>query len=386
VNYDNLNINSDNGINNNSNNGDYNNKNNKKNSKFRRNIFIGLAGCLTLALIFWGFVKFVGPQFLPNRGQAAISDPSPSPSSSNLCDFTLVDADSQNNGKVLSGKKDGVYGELPIPENSELVVPDKNLVFSGWFSQPEGGQRVGSGTDIICDSFLYGRWITKNENEKADVQVPILMYHYFTKNSKDSGINANFQLASDFDHQMKYLYNNNYYYPSWKELSAFIDGKLFLPNKSVMVTDDDNEISWYDIGVPIINKYKVFSTMFCITGSWWETREKSPSKYVMERSHTNGMHSPENGNFIGYMIGLPSGTIAKDLEESAKKLHFKEVLAYPAGEYNDEVKKGLRQAGFEMAVTTEPGFVKAGSIKLELPRQRMSYGQSLEAFKSSLGL
>ncbi|MDR2799100.1 MAG: polysaccharide deacetylase family protein [Bifidobacteriaceae bacterium] len=301
------------------------------------------------------------------------------------CTVTLVDADTVYDGQIISKKQGDVYGDLPIPRADELDSKNPDLVFSGWHNDTQKGNRVGAGDDVICNSVLYGRWITKEENKAENVKVPILMFHYFTKKADDPAANADYMLASDFDKEMKYLHDNKYYYPSWKELSAFIDGKLVLPKKSVMVTDDDNEISWYDIGVPIINKYKIYSTMFCITGSWWESREKSPSKYIMQRSHTNGMHNPQNGHFIGYMASLPAATITKDLEESAKKLKAKEVVAYPSGEYNPVVEKGVKDAGFEMGVTTDPGFVEIGSNKLEMPRVRMSFGQSLESFIASLG-
>ncbi|MDR3128130.1 MAG: polysaccharide deacetylase family protein [Bifidobacteriaceae bacterium] len=349
----------------------------KKPNSLIKKIIAGVVICLILGLatyIIWSKIQNKTNVISQNATTKENT------SSGNSCPITLIDSDNANNGKILNKSPNDIYGDLPIPQNNQLINPNANLVFDGWWNESNGGQRIGPGTDIICHSQLYGRWITKQSLINANIGVPILMFHYFTAKANNSTINANYQLASDFDKQMKYLHDNNYYYPSWTELSAFIDGKLALPKKSVMVTDDDNEISWYETGVPIINKYKIYATMFCITGSWWETRQKSPSKYIMQRSHTNGMHSPENGNFIGYMINLPADKIARDLEKSAAKLGVKQVLAYPAGEYNDEVKKGVRSAGFDMAVTTQSGVVKIGTNKLELPRIRMSYGQELTSF------
>jgi hypothetical protein len=344
---------------------------------------------IALAIFISGFFILKGTVFnsvnQSNSSSEADATASPAPD----CAVTLIDSDAVYNGKTYEKKQGDIYGDLPIPTSDQLINPDSTnpdskSVFAGWYNESDKGKRIGVGSDVVCNSSLYGRWTTVAENKKANVGVPILMFHYFTKDANDPAANADYMLASDFDKEMKYLHDNNFYYPSWKELSAFIDGKLSLPKKSVMVTDDDNEISWYNIGVPIINKYKIYSTMFCITGSWWESREKSPSKYVMQRSHTNGMHNPQNGHFIGYMANLSASQIAKDLEESAKKLKAKEVLAYPSGAFNPEVEKGVREAGFEMAVTTDPGVVKIGSNKLELPRVRMSFGQSLESFIASV--
>lgn len=34
---------------------------------------------------------------------------------------------------------------------------------------------------------------------------------------------------------MKYLSENNYYFPTWDEVASFIDGKQVLPEKSVVI-------------------------------------------------------------------------------------------------------------------------------------------------------
>ena len=47
--------------------------------------------------------------------------------------------------------------------------------------------------------------------------------------------------------------------------ARFIDGRLFLPNHSVIVTDDDADQTWFELAAPIVDKYKVLTTSFMIT-------------------------------------------------------------------------------------------------------------------------
>ena len=72
-------------------------------------------------------------------------------------------------------------------------------------------------------------------------------------------------------------------------------------------------------------------------------------------------------------------------QASAAALGVKEVMAYPFGHYNDTAKEGLREAGFEMARTIEPGYVTIGTDKLALPVVRVNYGMNVDAITGLIG-
>jgi hypothetical protein len=217
-----------------------------------------------------------------------------------------------------------------------------------------------------------------------NVRVPILMYHQFTtKPQGETGwLKANFDYIGDFEQNIAYLSEQRFYLPTWDEMNAFIDGKLYLPHRSVVVTDDDADPTWETLAVPIVTKYKVLTTSFVITKY---RHDPSPSVYVLQRSHTDDMHSA-GANGKGKMVNFTVPQIVADLDTSVQVLGgVKEVLAYPFGHFNATAEQGLRDVGFWMAVTTQPGYVHAGSTKLELPRERMSYGMTMAQFKNIVG-
>ncbi|MFX7029420.1 hypothetical protein ABTH93_21005, partial [Acinetobacter baumannii] len=74
-------------------------------------------------------------------------------------------------------------------------------------------------------------WTTPEKNAAEDAGIPILMYHQFTRNpeGEDGWLRANYTYIGDFDAQMAYIQQSAFYLPTWDELSAFIDGALFLP-------------------------------------------------------------------------------------------------------------------------------------------------------------
>ena len=83
--------------------------------------------------------------------------------------------------------------------------------------------------------------------------LPVLMYHFFYDTSKgEKGKDGNWIEISKFEEQIKYLAENNFYFPTWQEVEDFIDGKQELPEKSVVITVDDGDPSFFDLAVPII--------------------------------------------------------------------------------------------------------------------------------------
>jgi hypothetical protein len=96
------------------------------------------------------------------------------------------------------------------------------------------------------------------------------------------------------------------------------------------------------------------------------------------------MHDP-GANGDGRIVNWSVPEIVADMEASAGVLGAKEIMAYPFGHYNDTAKEGLRQAGWEMARTIEPGYVTIGTDKLALPTIRIDYGMGLDSLVGLIG-
>jgi len=278
-----------------------------------------------------------------------------------------------------------LYTGLPIPSRD-------GLVFAGWYATPADAAalaipgRVNGSELVACTDrriTLNAAWVSPEQNAAEDARIPILMYHQFTaKPEGESGwLRGNYAYIGDFDAHMNHIATGGFYLPTWDELSAFIDGRLYLPNHSVIVTDDDADQTWFDLAAPVVSTYKVLATSFMITAY---RQDPPPNPYVLRRSHTHDMHQAgDNGK--GRMVNWTADQIAADLEASAAVLGVKEVVAYPYGHYNDTAKQGVAQAGFEMARTIEPGYVTIGTDKLALPVQRVNYGMSLDALIGMIG-
>ena len=209
--------------------------------------------------------------------------------------------------------------------------------------------------------------------------LPVLMYHFFYDKNKGSGQDNNWMEISDFEDQMKYLAENDFYFPTWEEVEQYIDGNINLPERSIVITVDDGDASFFDLAVPIIQKYNVKATSFVITG-WYGWRAANKEANISYQSHSDQMHEGSGGK--GLMLSWSHDKVVEDLRKSSEILGGSTVFCYPFGHYNEATKQELRDAGYKLAFTTEGGRVYRGSDKYALPRVRMSRGVSLTAFKN----
>lgn len=219
----------------------------------------------------------------------------------------------------------------------------------------------------------------------------ICMYHYvYNKNNVPANMNSanrgNFIEVNDLRDEMKYLKDNDYYFPTWKEVKEYSEGRLLLPEKNIVITFDDAAQSFLDNGIPILNELKIPATSFIITSHDGKKKVRSyKSKYITFQSHSHDMH--RSGGTIGHggiMTALTEEDIIRDLKTSFKICGHSEAFAYPFGDYSESCENALRNAGVLCAVTTNYGKVYPGDDPLLLNRVRMNYGQSLEDFISKI--
>lgn len=224
--------------------------------------------------------------------------------------------------------------------------------------------------------------LTEEEIEQSKKRgLPVLMYHFFyDEQAGEKTTNNNYMEIHDFEEQIKYLAENDYYVPTWEEVLGYINGKNGLPLKSVVITVDDGDASFFKLAVPILEKYNFQATSFLIA-SWYEGQlENYVSSNVDFQSHSYNMHkSGSNGK--GAFLTLSYEKACEDLELSRSIIGEDcKVFCYPFGHFDDNCKKTLTDCNFILAFTTQGGRVFPGNDPLELPRVRTSLGDSLNSF------
>ena len=232
-----------------------------------------------------------------------------------------------------------------------------------------------------------------NIQKKNTKGIPVLMYHWFyddTKGEKPGDKNThNYISKTNLTAQLKYLKDNNYYFPTWDELDKYIDGKLDLPEKSVIITDDDCVGNFLNIALPLFQEYEIPVTSFCITSKkYW--KNFVDSDYITFESHTDSLHkrscsSKSNAkHWDGAVMCSDYKTIYNDIKTSVDLVKNTDAFAYPFGHYTDDTIKALKENGIGLAFTINNGRVKKGSNKYKLPRVRISRTTTLKEFASKI--
>jgi len=364
----------------------------------RRRAVLAFVAVVAIAGGVTAFALTRGPASTPVATAAASPSPTPKPSlTPPTAAQALLARSNDPKACAVSYAGDGIaiapqlqtegvrYENVPIPHAD-------GRVFGGWYDTAADADTMNlaariNGADLVTctdrQRTLHAAWTTPQANTAEAAAIPILMYHQFTRNpqGEQGWLKLNYAYVGDFDAQMAYIQESGFYLPTWDELSAFIDGKLSLPKRSVIITDDDADSTWLEMAAPIVNDRKLITTSFVITSA---RTEPTPNPFVLQRSHTHDMHRA-GANGKGRMVNEDADTIAADLEKSAEILGAKEVVAYPYGHYNDTTKEGMRRAGFELGRTVEHGYVRIGTDKLALPVIRMNYGMTVADLKANIG-
>ena len=215
---------------------------------------------------------------------------------------------------------------------------------------------------------------------KGTNSIAVINYHYVVNEEETKECRQNICLRDyQYDEQMKYLKDEGFYTATMEDLDLWIDNKINLPEKTVVITIDDG---WYlPRNIEILEKYNLHATLFLIGSLASPDNYKSSSLEI--HSHTWNMHNlgecPIGRG--GAILCKDKSFIVEDLKKSSESLNNSKYFAYPFYEYNDHAIAALKEAGFRMAFAGAGRKVSRGENKYIVPRFGISNTDSLEKIK-----
>jgi peptidoglycan/xylan/chitin deacetylase (PgdA/CDA1 family) len=145
--------------------------------------------------------------------------------------------------------------------------------------------------------------------------------------------------------------------------------------KTAVITVDDGYKGFLTYALPLLKKYNLGATLFINTktvggGDYMTWDElKDVVNYNIEignhtHSHDYFLGLPESSRYKTFKdeIELSQSTIKKNLDLEPI------VFSYPYGEFDVEMKKIVKQAGFVAAAAQNSGVISAGSDVFQCPR------------------
>lgn len=291
------------------------------------------------------------------------------------------------------------HSYIPYNENVVLGSKAKLYVDNDNYYEVSGG----SYPIIIKDTDRYGIEFNKglvyvnssdvinienNTNTESEyaTSVGVLNYHYVVSATNEGGELEECKQTicitdTMFDSHVKYLKDSGYYGATMRDLELFIDGKVQLPKKTVVLTFDDG---WYVARtIGILNKYNFMGTLFLI-GSLASPNDYA-SPYLEVHSHSWNMHKlgdcPKEVGRGGIMC-LSEETILEDLKRSRESLENTPYFCYPFYDYNERSINLLKKAGFRMAFAGGERKVRVGQDKFRVPRYVIVKSTTMDEFIS----
>lgn len=160
--------------------------------------------------------------------------------------------------------------------------------------------------------------------------------------------------VSQFEKQMKYLYDNGFTTYSMDEVNSYIHGELQIPEKSVVLTFDDGYKNFNDIVKPILEKYGFKGTCFVIgkhltddTESFLKLEDIRNTENAEYYSHSQDLHrKSEKGINRKIIQELTAEELLADFNTD---LIDDTYFAFPYGRRTDGIDEILKEAGVKLA-------------------------------------
>ena len=191
---------------------------------------------------------------------------------------------------------------------------------------------------------------SNNTDLKNKTRIRTLTYHLLYDPATYNCDQIICHTLTQFESHLKYIKENNYFSLTLEDLELYLDGKIQIPEKSIVLTIDDGTIL-DDGALRLLEEYDVVATLFLITG--WVSPDRFNSTHLNIESHTHNMHNqyecPGYGSQGGGILCLDEEYVLNDLKLSQDNLGGSKYFAYPFYDFNDRAIKLLQKAGFTMA-------------------------------------
>lgn len=229
----------------------------------------------------------------------------------------------------------------------------------------------------------------KTEKMSIPQNIPVLMYHCINdKTVFKNNIGRSLTIETRvFIEQLDWLKANGYHIVSLDDAYGAITTGKELPEKPVVLTfDDGNPDSYFNV-YPILSHRHASGTFF-VKVKEVEDGQGLDWLKVTEMAHAGMQIESHTMSHADLTVKTPD-ELTYELQKSKSLIqertgHVVHFLAYPSGKYNSRVMESAKQAGYQAAFTTQPGFWKPGDNLFALKRVRVSHGETIQAFASSL--
>ena len=198
------------------------------------------------------------------------------------------------------------------------------------------------------------------------IEIPIIYYHRVIKDESEAGKHGIYVTQKLFDEHLKYLKNNNYKTITFDE--ALELKKNNIQGKNVIITFDDGYEDNYLYAFPLLKKYDFNAEIFLVAGlahNEWDRKDNEPvapmlkKEQILEMKNYGirfGSHTLTHRDLTKCESEERKNEIYNSRKLLEEKLGFNiESIAYPYGNYSEEIISEIKDAGYKYGYATDRG-------------------------------
>ncbi len=225
---------------------------------------------------------------------------------------------------------------------------------------------------------------------EREIKIPVLLYHYIRKIAPQPD-NRGWNLSvppTTFQQQMEYLQKENYNTITPDDLHQYLKYGYPLPDNPILLTFDDGYLDFFEEVLPVLRDYNLNATNFVVTNfigrkkymDWYHLRYLLTTDHVFLGAHTQNHKklTQLDPEILEQEIAVNKMTLEEWIGTAI------DYLAYPYGDYNDEVLSVMKKHKFKAAFTTESDNLHRTNKLLELPRIKVGGGDTVQTFAEKI--
>jgi len=230
-----------------------------------------------------------------------------------------------------------------------------------------------------------------------DAGLPVLVYHQVLPREFMTTMDSTISLEA-FEQQMGYLANHHFETLTSHQLYDYLEGRLVVPSKAVLITFDDGLLSTKEFAYPILKQYGFSAIQHIISSRTGRAQgaqlfdAEGPLQFFTAadleeladvfqfEAHTYELHSLNTVSGVGIALDRSKEDILLDLQQNIEQVPAAISLAYPYGHYTEDFIAAAKEAGVLIGFTTIEGYANRKTSNYEVCRYGITEKKSFEQF------